>query len=238
MSEFFSRNLVDGCRPIEMDANSPAGTMVCPCDATLVNIGEVKKDRIDQIKGATYSISSFLGVDPLRLLDRQTSKLMYAVLYLAPGDYHRFHAPTGMSVQTTRHFIGEVLPVFEGLAKRLNDLFVVNERVVMSGTWDMGAMHYAAVAAYNVGGIVIPTEPKMKTNMLRNVCTYMNGELKSKVHLQPVPYEPGEQVGYFRMGSTVVMVFEAPFSFEFTKKVGDKVQMGQEFGHCSSEHNN
>ena len=150
MSEFFSRSLKDGVRPNIFTADTPTGTLCVPCDGEIVNMGEVTGDRISQIKDATYSVSSFLGVDPLRTLDKTSSKLMFAVLYLAPGDYHRFHAPGNFNVQITRHFIGEVLPVFQGIASRFNDLFVVNERVVMSGTWDMGCFHYAAVAAYNV----------------------------------------------------------------------------------------
>ena len=38
-----------------------------PCDGEIVNLGEIEQDFISQIKGATYSVSSFLGVDPLRV---------------------------------------------------------------------------------------------------------------------------------------------------------------------------
>lgn len=35
-----------------------------------------------------------------------TTRLCYAVLYLAPGDYHRIHAPADWSVDERRHFPG------------------------------------------------------------------------------------------------------------------------------------
>ena len=75
----------------------------------------------------------------------------------------------------------------------------------------------------------------MKTNQLRAVPTYMNGEMQSKVHQSPVTYEPGEQLGYFKMGSTVVLVFEAPFSFEFDRQVGEKIKLGELLGSCHDD---
>lgn len=38
---------------------------------------------------------------------REGNKLFFAVVYLAPGDYHRFHSPTSWVVERRRHFRGE-----------------------------------------------------------------------------------------------------------------------------------
>lgn len=224
LQDFFCRKLRDGVRPV---ADLPHG-MVSPVDGTVMSMGEVRDldARVEQVKGATYSLPAFLGFDPVQNM-AEGSSICYVVLYLAPGDYHRIHSPCSLDFTFGRHFGGELLPVRTGFLQRVSDVFSVNERVVLSGSWRHGAMHYVAVGATNVGNIFLDFDPKLKTNKMREVVAYCGGDVSSKRFPEPVRLGAGDAVGGFRLGSTVVLVFETKPDFQWKVAAGDKVQVGE-----------
>jgi phosphatidylserine decarboxylase len=86
---------------------------------------------------------------------RPGHSLFFTVIYLAPGDYHRFHSPTAWVVEKRRHFVGELFSVSPWMAKRLENLFVLNERVALLGRWRHGFFGMVPVGATNVGSIKV-----------------------------------------------------------------------------------
>lgn len=84
------------------------------------------------------------------------NKLFFAVVYLAPGDYHRFHSPTAWVVERRRHFSGELFSVSPFVAQRVQDLFVLNERVALLGRWRYGFFSMIPVGALYV---LVPLSP-------------------------------------------------------------------------------
>lgn len=50
---------------------------------------------------------------------------------------------------------------------------------------------------------------------------------------KPLQYTVGEEIGGFKLGSTVVLVFEAPSTFQFGIEAGQKIQLGNPIGRIS-----
>lgn len=230
------------------------------------------------------SVAEDLAPTPLESLKFSKHKQLYfAVIYLAPGDYHHFHSPTSWVTTLRRHFIGELFSVAPFFQKTLQGLFVLNERVALLGYWKYGFFSMIPVGATNVGSIVVNFDKALKTNDVYEHEVYQkkkkdnnnkvdestplleadgkdyNGgddvavttteleERQSKKRLRKntvyeatytnasrllggYPLSKGQDIGGFKLGSTVVLVFEAPDNFKFNLSVGQKVKVGQSIG--------
>ena len=81
--------------------------------------------------------------------------LHQCVIYLAPGDYHKFHSPTDWEIYYRRHFPGNLFSVNQRVVKKLREIYNLNERVVYYGKWEYGFFSMTAVGATNVGSITV-----------------------------------------------------------------------------------
>ena len=154
--------------------------------------------------------------------------LYYMVIYLAPGDYHRFHSPVSWVVSARRHFAGELYSVSPYLQRTLPGLFTLNERVVLLGRWRWGFFSYTPVGATNVGSIKVNFDKELRTNSLTTDTAADRAAAAAKERGEPYAgfteatystaskvlgghaLRRGEEMGGFQLGSSIVMVFEAP----------------------------
>ena len=162
-------------------------------------------------------------------------KLFFLVVYLAPGDYHRFHSPATWVVERRRHFTGDLFSVSPYIANRLKNLFVLNERVALLGRWKYGFFSMVPVGATNVGSIRINFDETLRTNThdgnsTKEPHSFSEATYSSASLLRGQPLLTGEEMGGFRLGSTIVMVFEAPKDWKFTVKAGETIKMGESLG--------
>lgn len=166
--------------------------------------------------------------NPFQSTPDTPTKLYYLVVYLAPGDYHRFHSPVSWVCAARRHFAGELYSVSPYVQRTLPGLFTLNERVVLLGRWKYGFFSYTPVGATNVGSIKINFDKELRTNSLTTdteadrqaMAAKERGEAYSgfseatydgaSALLQGFPLKRGEEMGGFQLGSSIVMVFEAP----------------------------
>ncbi|KAI0825300.1 phosphatidylserine decarboxylase [Trametes gibbosa] len=202
-----------------------------------------RNQSIPEAVAQDVSLASEVGIRPTAVRrDSFTSvrtkpgnDTFFMVIYLAPGDYHRFHSPASWVVERRRHFVGDLFSVSPWMAKRLENLFVLNERVALLGRWKHGFFSMVPVGATNVGSIKINFDQDLRTNVgsrrKHPVGTFTEAVYTGASSiLNGQPLVKGEEMGGFCLGSTIVLVFEAPRDFSFAVNAGEKVKVGQKLG--------
>lgn len=273
LSEFFRRALKPDVRVIDQYS-----CLISPCDGTVLHYGKVKSGHLEQVKGVTYTLQSFLGKQtwpkPNGLLSTQdktlddehqyeksiltnpNNSLFHCVIYLAPGDYHRFHSPAEWQIYARRHFPGELFSVNPAVVKWLKGILSLNERAVYYGQWKYGFFSMTPVGATNVGSIKVYSDDELITNsknitsetlehkLYKDFCsttastettnTPSASIASDKSSMGGIEMRRGEPFGEFNLGSTIVLIFEAPSDFKFDVKKRTKVYYGQELGSSES----
>jgi len=225
MNEFFRRTVKPELRPLAKDC------MVSPSDGVMQVCGRLSNERIEQVKGYNYSLAAFVGEDLANKLRNRPKtspddQLYYCVIYLSPADCHRFYSPVQWNIDHRRHVTGYLLGVNKKVVTKVPHLFSINERVLLCGEWEHGFFSMTPVGATHVGSIILDCEENLRTNKPWKRI----GSVDDKHYESAVKKHPGDFVGEFNMGSSVVLIFDAPKSFEFMTKPGDKLKYGQSLG--------
>ena len=253
-SKFFTRTIKP--RPIDPQPLSLAS----PADSRILTFSEVQGDEVMIVKGIEYKLGELLtGLDTyqikgevLKSMKRNPENRIYQIiLYLAPGDYHRFHSPADCTFKTRNHVVGELVPVKETYVKTHSGVYEKNERVSIFGDWIKGMMCMVFVGALNVGTIDLVFDDSLKTNKKLHLPFKMtevkfytgektiedtpeniiaNVQNSESVNPKGISVKKGEEVGKFNLGSTIVLVFEASPDFEWKVQPGQAVQYGQCIG--------
>lgn len=217
-NEFFTRPLKPGARPVCPDADA----IVCPTDGFLSQLGSITGGRILQAKGHMYSALELLGGD--EELAAEFTDGQFATIYLSPRHYHRVHMPYGGRLRRTIAVPGDLFSVNTATASQVPRLFSRNERLVAIFDTDAGPMALVLVGAMIVAGI--------DTVWARGV-TPIKREIRTTEYLaQPaVDLATGEEMGRFKLGSTVVALFpKDAVAWESRYRAGSLTFMGERLG--------
>lgn len=187
--------------------------LISPCDSLITQMGKTTDKVALQIKGMEYSIEELL----CQKLDKE---MYYINFYLSPRDYHRYHAPCDMEICEIRYCGGELLPVNMPSLNKNKNLFVRNERVIIvAKTLSNKYMFFVAVGALNVGSMIMHCEERIQSNAGMHDISY--------TYRTPIKIKKGDELGMFKMGSTVVLFME---QILFDVNINQKVKFAQDLG--------
>jgi len=176
------------------------GALISGVDALITDAGTITEGKAYQIKGMQYDIGELFGEYHQEAVVKVEGG-EFINFYLSPKDYHRYHIPMRLKVNSLTHIPGKHYPVNFPLLRNMNDLFIENERVIIDCEDEKGRRQVLVlVAALNVGQMVVTFEEKVRTN----------SEIREPVHYDydDLWVERGEFFGWFEMGSTILTFSE------------------------------
>jgi phosphatidylserine decarboxylase len=210
-NEFFTRHLKPGVRPIATER------YVSPADGAISQFGQLHEHQILQAKGIDYSFKQ------LTLSTKNEAEPFlngsFMTIYLSPKDYHRIHMPIAGKLIKQTYIPGQLFSVQPFTTDHIPNLFTQNERLVMHFETESGPLIMVMVGATIVGCIG----------------TVWQGDLKrqSKVETiewtSPIKLEKGDEVGYFKLGSTVIIAWPESSDPKWHKNFinGETIKLGQ-----------
>lgn len=230
---FFTRQLKPDARPLPQDSRS-----VCsPADGRLSQFGSIKHGQLIQAKGRHFNLHSFLAAPTNEVARYATGS--FATIYLAPNDYHRVHVPFDGKIVSAKFVPGKLFSVNQRTARTVDQLFARNERVVV----EIDTEHFGRIAVVLVGAMLVASigleffdmesaiYGTQHSTVPANVPAYINGALNLPIDLEKMPLLRGEGLGWFNMGSTVILVFEQDrFEFQPSLALGQQLRMGEVLG--------
>lgn len=211
-NDFFVRHLKPGARPVE-------GWITSPADGTVSMLGRLEKDRLLQAKGLDYSLQKLLAGPGTGAFENGS----FITIYLSPKDYHRVHTAVAGKLQRARYVPGKLFSVNAATTAKVGNLFADNERLVMRFDSALGQHALVMVGAMIVAGIRAVWRDAVYPPRLKD----------EEVFEPARDFGQGDEVGYFEMGSTVILLFEG--AIDWYVAPGDTVRMGQAIASRSNE---
>jgi phosphatidylserine decarboxylase len=209
-NNFFTRELEDGARIIDNDEN----TICYPVDGAISQQGDIIDGQLIQAKGFNYSVTSLLGGDEKTAAPFQGGK--FSCIYLAPKDYHRIHMPMAATLREMIYVPGELFSVNPLTARNVPDLFARNERVVAIFDTEKGELAMVLVGATIVASIETTWAGTITPPAGKDIFRWQY----PKDGADAITFNKGDEMGRFKLGSTVVSTFAPKMLDDFSADAG------------------
>ena len=214
-NDFFIRKLKPELRPItngQFDIASPA-------DGTIAEIGHINKNQLLQAKGHYFDLISLLGGD--ENLAQHFIDGDYATIYLAPHNYHRVHMPLDGKLLQTLYVPGKLFSVNATTTELIPNLYSRNERLICLFETAAGPMAVILVGAMIVGSM----------QMVWMQQPIRSHQLQSETFAGSFSFKKGDEIGHFKLGSTVLVLFGAKQVAWLSKLLPQtQIQFGESVG--------
>ena len=220
-NEFFIRPLKDGARPI----NTEPQTLVLPADGRVSEAGVIEAGRLIQAKGHDFTALELLAGD--EALAAEFSDGLFLTTYLSPRDYHRVHMPCAAALRRMIYVPGELYSVNPFLAQHIPNLFARNERLICVFDTEFGTMVQILVGATVTASISTVWAGIINPPRSKSVLQWLYpAEGEGAVRLAK-----GQEMGAFRLGSTVINLFpKNSIRLNGSLVAGAPVRMGEALG--------
>lgn len=187
LQQFFIRELKPNVRQID------SNTVVAPVDGVMTECGNLIDNKF-LCKGELLSARDLIADDNFF---EDIKDGFFTVHYLNPRDYHWIHSPVDGEIYKIERLKGDLYPVFDDMVKTKKNILCINERCNVFIRNDKIKICVSMIAAMGVGNIVISD----------NILQMIKSDDFSILKNNPIKISKGERLGYFALGSTVVLVF-------------------------------
>lgn len=169
--------------------------IVSPVDGFISEFGGIEQGQILQAKKHYYTVTDLLVCD--QAMSEQFNGGCFATFYLSPKDYHRVHMPLDAHLKEMIYVPGKLFSVKPTTVRGIPRLFARNQRLIAFFDTQAGLMAMVLVGATIVGAISCRWQGELKRSRKKQFFSYKNSPFIHK----------GEEMGYFKLGSTVVLLF-------------------------------
>ena len=199
--DFFTRELKEAARPIDRTPNS----IVSPVDGTVASWGRYTNNTIVQVKHTASNLFNLAQSDQI------DDAGWFGIIYLAPKDYHRVHAPVTCELIKSSRMGGTRHSVNPTNHARIDGLYERNVRTNCFLETASGVVLLTMVGAMIVSSIQVTWD-------------------ESGVENQPIEFETGDEMARFCLGSTVVLVVPDGIGELETREIGHPLKLGERIG--------